>query len=101
MCAIVLAMLPQHVNAQSLAPQYRVDAYWPKPLPQRWVLGAVGAACVDSHDHVLILNRQEVLDVDLDAGQKAPPIIEFDPAGNVVNSWGENSFDKALINTFH
>jgi sugar lactone lactonase YvrE len=101
-CAIAAGtMLGRGPDAQSGAPHYKVDPSWPKPLPERWVLGAVGAACIDSHDHVLILNRQGVLDVDLDAGQKAPPIIEFDPAGNVVNSWGEHEFDEPLINSFH
>ena len=104
-CASLLicaaALLMPSLRAQSSAPQYQVDTSWPKPLPQRWVLGPVGAACVDAHDHVLVLNRQEVLDVDLDAGEKAPPIIEFDAAGNVVHSWGEDAFDKTLINSFH
>jgi DNA-binding beta-propeller fold protein YncE len=104
-CAILLicagALLVPSLRAQSGAPQYQVDTSWPKPLPQRWVLGPVGAACVDAHDHVLVLNRQEVLDVDLDAGEKAPPIIEFDAVGNVVHSWGDDAFDKTLINSFH
>src|SRR5208282_5102396 len=81
-------------RAQDSGPKYEIDATWPKPLPDRWVLGPAGAVCVDAQDHVFILNRQEVLDVDLDAGQKAPPVIEFDGAGNVVNSWGQDAFDK-------
>src|SRR4051812_33013956 len=74
-------------SAQTRAPKYEVDATWPKPLPERWVLGGLGGLCVDNRDHVLILNRQDVLDTDLNAGYLAPAIIEFDPAGNVVNSW--------------
>jgi hypothetical protein len=31
------------------------------------------------------------LDNELDAGTQAPPVIEFDPEGNVVNSWGDLS----------
>jgi sugar lactone lactonase YvrE len=30
-----------------------------------------------------------VLEGDLNGGKLAPPMIEFDPAGNVVNSWGD------------
>ena len=71
------------------------------PWPERWVIGPIGAACVDAQDHVLLLNRQEVLDVDLDAGTKAPPVIELDPAGRVVNSWGEGVFKEPVVNTFH
>ena len=74
--------------AQS-APKYAVDLTWPKPLPERWVLGGLGGLCVDRNDHVFLLNRQDVLDVDLNAGKLAPPVIELDPAGNVVNSWGD------------
>ncbi len=90
------------VRAQGKTPKYyEVDTSWPKPLPQRWVLGAAGAVCVDAQDHVLLLNRQEVLDVDLDAGEKAPPVIEFDPAGNVVNTWKDDVFAKPLVDSFH
>jgi len=70
-------------------PHYEVDPNWPKPMPDRWLLGGLGGVCVDAKDHVVILNRQDVLNTDLDAGVLAPPIIEFDPAGNVVNSWGD------------
>src|ERR1700674_5097257 len=104
-CAVLLmsvgALCLPPLHAQGAAPKYQGDTSWPKPLPQRWVLGAVGAVCVDAHDHVLLLNRQEVLDVDLDAGEKAPPVIELDPAGNVIHSWEENAFDKPLIDSFH
>ena len=74
---------------QSGALRYEADAAWPKPLPDRWVLGGLGGVCVDNQDHVFILNRQDVVEGDLNGGKLAPPIIEFDPAGNVVNSWGD------------
>jgi DNA-binding beta-propeller fold protein YncE len=86
--AAVAALLPAHASAQSTVPRFEVDASWPKPLPDRWVLGGLGGVCVDAQDHVFILNRQDVLDVDLNSGQLAPPIIEFDADGNVVHSWG-------------
>src|SRR6266403_5818411 len=92
-CA-ALAVVAQVVGAsrswaQSGAPHYEVDASWPKPLPDRWVLGGLGGVCVDAQDHVFILNRQDVIEGDLNGGKLAPSIIEFDPAGNVVNSWGD------------
>jgi DNA-binding beta-propeller fold protein YncE len=77
------------VRAQSSAPKYEIDPSWPKPFPDRWILGGLGGVCVDAQDHVFLLNRQDVLDGDLNAGHLAPPIIELDPAGNVVNSWGD------------
>ena len=37
---------PDHV------PRYDVDTSWPKPFPDRWVLGRLGGVCVDARDHV-------------------------------------------------
>src|SRR5580658_49232 len=79
------------LRAQAPAPKYEVDLSWPKPLPDRWVIGGLGGVCVDAQDHVFLLNRQDVLDGDLNAGHLAPPVIELDPAGNVVNSWGDRN----------
>ncbi|HEY3091986.1 MAG TPA: hypothetical protein VGJ52_02765, partial [Vicinamibacterales bacterium] len=70
-------------------PRYVADVNWPKPLPNQWVLGGLGGTCVDAAGHVFILNRQDVLDGELNTGRLAPPIIEFDADGNVVNSWGD------------
>src|SRR2546426_3913209 len=90
MLAIValIACAPS-VQAQTGAPHYEADVSWPKPMPDRWVLGGLGGVCVDAQDHVFILNRQDVIEGDLNGGKLAPPIIEFDPTGNVVNSWGD------------
>src|SRR6202162_1598410 len=38
-------------------PKFEVDPSWPKPLPNRWVNGEVSGTCVDSQDHVFIVNR--------------------------------------------
>jgi NHL repeat len=86
--ALMIAAGSFYGHAQS-APRYEVDTSWPKPLPERWVLGGLGGVCVDAQDHVFLLNRQDVLAGDLDAGSMAPPVIEIDPAGNVVHSWGD------------
>ncbi len=88
-------------RAQSGAPRYEVDAAWPKPLPDRWVLGGLGGVCVDAQDHVVILNRQDILDGELDAGTLAPQIIEFDPAGNVVHSWSNNELLDPRLHSCH
>jgi DNA-binding beta-propeller fold protein YncE len=85
------------LGAQSGAVQYEADISWPRPLPNRWVLGGLGGVCVDAQDHVLILNRQDVNEGDLNGARLAPPIIEFDAAGNVVHSWGDlNVLDPRL-----
>ena len=86
-------------NAQNNIPHYEVDPSWPKPLPDRWVTGEMGGVCVDSQDHVFIAQRvndvggmdghlEGLTNDELNAGQAAPPIIEFNVEGKVVNSWG-------------
>jgi sugar lactone lactonase YvrE len=85
----VLLLCASRLAAQSGVPRYEVDTSWPKPFPDRWVLGGLGGVCVDARDHVFILNRQDILESELNAGRLAPPIIELDADGSVVNSWGD------------
>ena len=89
----LVAGMATPAHGQGAVPRYEVDPAWPQPLPDLWILGGLGGVCVDADDHVLILNRQDVQPGDLNAGRLAPSIIEFDPDGNVVNSWG----DPALL----
>lgn len=77
------------VRAQEGVPAFEVDHSWPKPLPNNWTTGQVGGVCVDSEDHVFIVNRRNLTEKELLVAQQAPPIIEFDAAGNVVNSFGD------------
>ena len=35
--------------AETKAPRYEVDANWPKPLPNLWVMGGLGGVCVDKN----------------------------------------------------
>src|SRR4051812_43244996 len=62
--------------AQGGVPKYEVDISWPKLMPTRWITGGLGGHCVDANDHVLILNRQDVMDGELNAGKLAPAMIE-------------------------
>ena len=91
----------QNAIAQTAATKYEADLSWPKPLPDKWVLGGLGGLCVDAQDHVLILNRQDILPGELNAGKLAPPMIEFDPAGNVVNSWGDPKLIDSRLHSCH
>jgi DNA-binding beta-propeller fold protein YncE len=95
------AVFASRAQAQNGAPHYEVDAAWPKPLPDQWVLGGLGGVCVDAQDHVVILNRQDILDGELDAGRLAPSIIEFDPAGNVVHSWSNPELLDPRLHSCH
>src|SRR5271157_1570502 len=77
------------VQAQGGGPQFAVDPSWPKPLPEKWVTGQVSGVCVDAQDNVFIVNRNNITDKEAEIAQQAPPFIEFDPNGNVVNSFGD------------
>ena len=80
------------------APQFAVDPFWPKPLPNNWILGQVSGVAVDKRGHVWVVQRPRSLsERELGAQQKppfskccvaAPPVLVFDQAGNVVRSWG-------------
>src|SRR5919199_1929124 len=44
------------------APMFEVDPFWPKPLPNHWVLGSTIGLSVDAQDHVWILHRPNTVD---------------------------------------
>ena len=75
--------------AGAKAPKFEVDPAWPKPLPNDWVLGQVSGVCIDAQDHVFIVNRRDITDKEAEIAKQAPPFLEFDVAGNLVNSFGE------------
>lgn len=79
------------------APIFEVDPLWPKPLPNHWLLGMAIGIWVDDQDHVWIVHRgastlhPNELALDLKTGEcctSAPPVLEFDPAGKLVQAWG-------------
>jgi DNA-binding beta-propeller fold protein YncE len=71
-------------------PTFEVDPAWPRPLPNRWLLGAVAGVAVDSRDHVWLVHRPSTLQPNETRSiwRAAPPVLEFDPEGNLVSSWG-------------
>lgn len=73
--------------------KYQADPFWPKPLPNDWITGNVGGTCVDKNDHVFIVNRTadpaNLTNQEKEVGRPAPPVMEFDADGSVVNSWGD------------
>lgn len=78
---------------ESEIPQFRVDPFWARELPSNWMLGQVSGIAVDDRDHIWVLHRPRTLDA-RQRGEEgmccvpAPPVIELDPEGNVVGSWG-------------
>ena len=79
------------------APKFEVDPMWPKPLPNHWILGMTVGVSVDAQDHIWIIHRQGSLDLKETYSQQnpvagdccaaAPPVLEFDEAGNLIGHW--------------
>ena len=80
------------------APDFEVDPFWPKPLPNHWVLGSTIGVAVDEQDHVWIIHRPGSVDDNFKAAAltppvgrcctPAPPVLEFDQEGNLLRHWG-------------
>jgi DNA-binding beta-propeller fold protein YncE len=95
------AVLDRSAAAQSKgavqAPRFEVDPLWPKPLPNHWILGSTIGVWVDSDDHVWVIHRSSATlgnnEKTLETKQGeccagAPPVLEFDQAGNLLRHWG-------------
>jgi len=80
-----------------IAPVFEVDPLWPRPLPHHWLLGMTIGIWVDEQDHVWIIHRTSATlhenerALELGVGEccrGAPPVLEFDPEGNLARAWG-------------
>jgi len=100
-CSGGLGSTAEAAEGQVMAPRFEVDPFWPKRLPNNWILGATIGVAVDSRDHVWIVHRNTPDQFgafnEIGAAQNpplseccvpAPPVLEFDPDGNLVGSWG-------------
>src|SRR3954469_19607278 len=80
------------------APRFEVDPLWPKPLPNKWILGQTIGVSVDAQDHVWIIHRAGSLEPGevhatttpptAQCCAPAPPVLEFDAAGDLIGHWG-------------
>lgn len=89
--------------------QFAVDPFWPKPLPNNWIIGQVAGTAVDADDNVWIIHRpwtvqatnagstplQSVRDqswghavLQATCCTTAPSVLAFNPEGDVIYSWG-------------
>ena len=84
------------------APTFKVDPNWPQEMPNHWIMGAVTGVFVDAKQHVWVAHLPETLtEEELYEEQKplpmgtcckaAPPVLEFDPQGKLVQGWGQGS----------
>src|SRR3954454_23174484 len=85
--------LPGAAHAGDI-PTFAVDASWPKPLPNNWILGQVGGITVDWQGHVWVIHPPRSVTDDekgaslnpprLKCCVSAPPVLEFDADGNLL-----------------
>ena len=69
-------------------PGFVVDAAWPQPLPNHWLLGQIGGLYVDQHDHVWVYNRPRTLATE-EAGLEGPLPGATDEKGVPINGIGQ------------
>lgn len=91
--------------------EFLVDPFWPKPLPNHWMLGEVSGVAVDAEDNVWIVQRPKSLtDRERTAAQEppeseccipAPSVIQFDPEGNVLQAWGGTDTTQQWFDSEH
>jgi len=101
--AVAQGWLEQRAEAQARgavqAPRFEVDPTFPQPLPNGMYQGqSIGLWVDKTNDHVWIVHRPDVLDAFEASAQQtpptgecckeAPPILEFDPSGKLLRSWG-------------
>ena len=98
---VACAQTPSSTTART--PGFRVDAAWPKPLPEengvQLVVGQVAGIAVDDRNgHVWIIHRPSTLlpdewnakegrPVTHRCCKSLPPVAEFDAAGNYLRGW--------------
>ncbi len=88
-----------HTAFAQAPPHYKVDPFWPKELPNNWIVGQIGGMAVDRDNHIWVLQRPRSNTPD-EIGEgpssprgamccvPAPPVLVFDAAGNLLKSWG-------------
>ena len=101
LCALALAVSQSHADSSRTegapdGPQFQASPFWIQPLPNQWIIGQVAGIAIDQNDHLWMVHRPKSLSVDeLGLATKnakccvaAPPVIEFDANGRVVQAWG-------------
>ena len=98
---VAQSRVQQVANAQAQsaaqAPRFEVDPFWPRPLPNHWLLGNAIGVWADAQDQVWIVHRGsdtlaanekglETKSSDCCAG--APGVLAFDRQGNLIKRWG-------------
>ena len=85
---VYLSFIVSSISAQETF-EFQVDPTWPKPLPEGWINAALGHPCVDSHDHIMVVDRQNITLEEAETSVPAAPMMLFDLEGNLVSYWGD------------
>ena len=96
--ALVAALAASTAASANDVPKFQPEPFWPKPLPENWILGQVSGIAVDPNDHVWLVHRPGSL-VDDEKGamqnppatkccKPAPAVLKFDAEGDLLASWG-------------
>ena len=98
--ASLAALLPTMpaMAAEANTPQYKVEPFWPKPLPNTWAMGVLAGVIADKADNMWIIQRPKTVEGFYLGGATtpptaaccipAPPVIAFNQDGDIVKSWG-------------
>ena len=94
-------ILQESASAQGATPTYRVNALWPQPFPEDYmVLGSVTGVATDAQNNVWVVHRgHDSLEANERGMAQTPPtssvccmaapfVLRFDPAGKLTSSWG-------------
>ena len=86
------------VSEGTSVPGFQVDPFWPKTLPNEWLIGRIAGVAVDSQDRIFVVHRPGSLTrgelgltqdpVMSQCCRPAPPVLVFDTEGNLLDSWG-------------
>jgi hypothetical protein len=95
-CLVIFSPAPP-AGAQA-KPVYKVDPFWPKPLPNKWLMQGVPVMVTDKDDHIWVMNRPRDVNPDETGASTTPPrtdcciaapaVLEFDTEGNLLKGWG-------------
>jgi sugar lactone lactonase YvrE len=96
--AAVLALGGSASAQQPPVPRFQPEPFWPKPLPENWILGQVSGIATDRNDNIWIVHRPRTLHDDEKGAtfnpprtkccKPAPAVLKFDAEGNLLASWG-------------
>jgi hypothetical protein len=75
-CTVLIVgalMIAGLTPAAAQSPAFRVDPYWPKPLPNNWILGQIGGMSIDAQDNIWVFQRPRSLTDDEKGAALDPP----------------------------